>query len=130
MYALDVEALVGECLDLCTLLQGSWRKLRDLLFDEQIGDIDGAGKLGRELRHADSPIASKRVFQDFHLLRMSRKWDTRSPGSPNWSSISIEEMNSLKRTIEKEWPRIDAKMTDESLADYSQREVQICQRHY
>ena len=117
MYALDVEALAGECLDLCTLLRESWPKLRDLLFDEQICDIDGAGKLLEGCVKRTLPLLDRvlgfvqSVQKTGHEIARAAKLER-----------TIHEMRTLQEAIEKEWPKIDLKMTEESLADYRRGE--------
>jgi hypothetical protein len=117
MYALDVEALVGECLDLSTLLSESWPKLRDLLFDERICDIDGAGKLLEGCVKRTTPLLD-RVLGFVNFVKKTGHEIARTVELER----AIKEMRTLREAIEKEWPKIDPKMTEESLADYRRGE--------
>jgi hypothetical protein len=117
MYSLDLEAVVDESLDLSALLRKSWPKIRELLFDERICDIAGAGKLFEGCVKRTNSLLN-RVLGFVHVVEKTGHEIARLLEL----DCAIKEMKRLKETIEKEWPKIDAKMTEESLADYRRGE--------
>ena len=116
-FALDVEDLVQECLDLSKSLQDGWTTLLNRLFNEQIDDIGTVGEM-----MGTAIDRSLQVFDEVTRLLAEckrRKYDVECTAELNDAKSRIGK---LKAEVASRWPSVDFEMGREALEAFHRGE--------
>ena len=120
LLAGDVEELVSECLELSNLLKRAWRNLIKQLLDEQVDDLDKAGRM---------MLAAVRKSEKVLQVVQGQIAEATRRGHPIETSGELQkaigETHQLAAEIAAKWPATDHQMIAESLAAYKRGDYQF-----
>jgi hypothetical protein len=122
MFARDLEELVQECLELSGLLTKGWQSAVHVLFDEQFDDLDTIGKM---LKVAiDKSIGVFRKVEDLISEAIRKHYDIEGAEA---FRRAVSDTVAMKKEVEKQWPAVNHRMIQESIAAYSRGDYQTAE---
>ena len=119
MFARDLDELLAECVDLGRLLSHCWKQMFNLLFSEQIDDVDRAGKSLLSATERSLTVFDK--VKGFLAAAKQRGFEIDGDGS---FIETVSVVGELKTEMIRQWPSIDDGMMRESLLCYERGEYQ------
>ena len=117
LLAYAVEDAIGECLDLHRLLRHVWKTALELLFREEIQDIDGVRR-GLEVT-IDRAVATMKRGHD--LVHGSASKDCAAEKAGELAN-AILDSEQIRVEIKQEWPKINPRMMANSISAYQNGE--------
>src|SRR5207244_10399260 len=114
MIARDLEELVQESVELGKLLNRGWSVLINRLFDEDVDDIDAAGKT----MHLAVDVTQEVFKQIQARIQVANRKQYDIQGAEEFSK-ALESTRELKAEVSKKWPYVNHRMIRDSMAGYN-----------